>query len=67
MGNKEKDREQTSEGALGDSTQSPLDAHHTNRDLSQKRETRDATLAKQVVEAIVKQYKIQGQSRKFDE
>ena len=55
MGNKDKEKEQTSEGALGDSTQSPWDAHHTNRDLSQEREVRDATLAKQVAEAIVRE------------
>ena len=55
MGNKEKDREQTSEGALGDSTQSPQDAWHSNRDLSQEREARDATLAKQVVKAIARE------------
>ena len=53
MENKEKDKEQTSEGALGDSTQSPWDACHTN--LSQEREARDATLAKQVVEAIARE------------
>ena len=55
MGNKDKDREQTSEGASGDSTQSPWDAHHVNRDLSWEREARDATLAKQVPEAIARE------------
>ena len=55
MGNKEKDREQTSEGALGDNTQSPQDAWHANRDLSQEKEARDATLAKQVVKAIARE------------
>ena len=54
MGNKEKD-EQTSEGALGDSTQRPQDACHTNRNLSWEREARDTTLTKQVVEAIARE------------
>ena len=40
--------------ATGDLT-SPWDAHHTNRDLSQEREARDAALAKQVVEAIARE------------
>ena len=31
------------------------DAHHANRDLSQEREARDATLAKQVAEAIARE------------
>ena len=53
MGNKDKDKEQTSEEATGgDNTQSPQDAHHVNRNLSHERE---ATLAKQVVEAIARQ------------
>ena len=55
IGNNDKDKEQTSEGALGDSTQSPGDAHHANRDLSWKREARDATLVKQVAEAIARE------------
>ena len=33
----------------------PWDAHHTNRDLSLEREARDATLAKQGVEAIARE------------
>ena len=52
MKNKDKDKEQTSEGAYGNSTLSPQDAHHTNRDLSQEREARDTTLTKQVVETL---------------
>ena len=52
MGNKDKDREQTSKGASEDGTQSPQDAQHTNRDLSQEREARDITVAKQVVETV---------------
>ena len=53
MGNK--DKEQTSEGASGNSALSPQDAHQANRDLSQEREARDATLAKQVAEAIARE------------
>ena len=34
---------------------SPWDAYHANRDLSQEREARDATLAKQVMEAIARE------------
>ena len=54
MGNP-KDKEQTSEGALGDSTQSPQDAHQAIHDLSWERDARDAALAKQVVEAIARE------------
>ena len=58
MGNKDKDKNQgdsaASEGATGDLT-SPLDAHHTNRDVSWERETRETTLAKQVVEAVARE------------
>ena len=55
MGNKDKDREQTSEGASEDSTQSPQDVCHANRDLSWEREARDAALANQAVEAIARE------------
>ena len=60
MGNKDKNKDQcdsaaVTEGALGDSTTSPRDACHANRDLSWEREARDATLAKQVVEAIARE------------
>ena len=55
MGNKNKDREQTSEGASGSRTLSPQDAHQANRDLSQEREARDAALDKQVAEAIARE------------
>ena len=61
MGNKDKsqvDSTMTTEGASGDLT-SPRDACHTNRDLSWEREareaTRDATLAKEVAEAITRE------------
>ena len=40
---------------MGDSITSPQDARHTNRDLSQEREARNASLAKQVVEAIARE------------
>ena len=52
MGNKDKDKQQTSEGALGHNTQSPWDACHTNRDLNHGRE---AALAKQIAEAIARE------------
>ena len=39
----------------GDSITSPRDACHTNRDLSWEREARDATLAKQVAEAVARE------------
>ena len=55
MGNKGKDKEQTSEGASGNSALSPWDGHQANRDLSHEREARDATLAKQVAEAITRE------------
>ena len=55
MGNKNKDKKEASEGALGDSTQSPWDTHHTNRDLSWERDARDTALAKQVVEAVARE------------
>ena len=59
MGNKDKNKDQgdsatATEGALGDSITSPMDACHANRDLSQEREARDAALAKQVAEAIAR-------------
>ena len=57
MGNKDKNQGDSAatEGALGDSITSPWDAHHTNRDLSQEREARDAALAKPVAEAIARE------------
>ena len=58
MGNKDKDKNQgdsaASEGAMGGLTNS-WDACHTNRDLSQEKEAMDATLAKQVAEAIARE------------
>ena len=55
MGNKDKDKEQSSEGALANSALSPWNAHQANRDLSQKREARETALAKQVAEAIARE------------
>ena len=43
-----------SNGATGDLT-SPQDAHQAACDLSQEREARDTTLAKQVAEAIARE------------
>ena len=55
MGKRDKDKEQTSEGASGDSTQSPQNACHTNRDLIWEREAMDAAFTKQVAEAIARE------------
>ena len=60
MGNKDKNKDQgdsatATEGAPGDSITSPQDACHTNRDLSQEREARDAALPKQVVDSIARE------------
>ena len=56
-GNQDKNKDQgdsgNSKGTTGDIT-SPRDACHANRDLSQEREAWDATLAKQVAEAIAR-------------
>ena len=41
--------------ASGDSITSPQNTSHANRDLSQEREARDITLAKQIVEAIARE------------
>ena len=57
-GNKDKNKDQgdsgTCEGTRGGDLTRPQDAHHTNRDLSQEREARDAALSKQVAEAIAR-------------
>ena len=55
MGNKDKDKEQTSEGTSGNDALSPWDASQANRDLSWERDARDTTLAKQVVEAVARE------------
>ena len=58
IGNKDKNKDQgdsATKGASGDSITSPRDARHTNRDLSQEREARDAALAKQVVETVARE------------
>ena len=53
--NKDQSDSGTSKGAMGGDLPSPWDAGHANRDLSQEREAKDAALAKQVVEAIVRE------------
>ena len=53
--NKDKNKEQGGKAASTESITSPRDAHHTNRDLSRDREARDATLAKQVAEAVARE------------
>ena len=49
--NKEQDGETT---ASAESITSHQDAHQTNRDLSRKREARDATPAKTIAEAVAR-------------
>ena len=51
----ETQKEQTSEGASGDSTQNPRDVCQATLDLSQEREARDAAFAKQVAEGIARE------------
>ena len=53
--NKDKNKEQDGMAASTESITSPWDARHTNRDLSQEREARDATLAKQVAEVVARE------------
>ena len=54
--NKDKNKEQgDTEGASADSITSPWDACHSSRNLSWEREARDATLPKQVVEAVARE------------
>ena len=55
--NKDKNKEQQGDGeaASTENITSPWDVCHTNRDLSQEREARDANLAKQVVEAVTRE------------
>ena len=54
--NKDENREQgDTEGASADSITRPHDACHANRDLNWEREARDATLAKQVAEAVARE------------
>ena len=55
MLHKDKDKEQTSEGASGNDTLSPQDTCQANRDLSWERDARDAAIAKQVVEVIARE------------
>ena len=55
--NKDKNKEQQGDGeaASTESITSRWDARHTNRDLSREREATDATLAKQVAEAVTRE------------
>ena len=59
MGNKDKNKNQgdsgTSEGAMGGDLTSLQDDRHANCNLSQEREARDATLAKQVAKAAARE------------
>ena len=54
----EKDKNKEQDGETTTSTKritSPSDAHQTNRDLSQEREARNATLAKTIAEAVARE------------
>ena len=53
--NKDKNKKQDGEAASTENITSLQDACHANRDLSQEREARDATLAKQVPEAVTRE------------
>ena len=53
--NKDKNKEKDGEAASTESITSPQDACHANRDLSQEKEARVTTLAKQVVEAVARE------------
>ena len=55
MGNKDKNKEQEGEATSNEIITSPWDAGHTNRDLSQKREAWDTTLAKTIAEAVARE------------
>ena len=52
---KDKNKEQDGESASGKSITSPQDGHHTNRDLSQERESWDTTLAKTIAKAVARE------------
>ena len=53
---KDKNKEQDGETAASvESITSPWDAYQTNRDLNQERESRDATLAKTITEAVARE------------
>ena len=55
--NTDKNKEQDGETASAsmENITSPRDACHTNRDLSQEKEARDATLVKQIAEAVARE------------
>ena len=54
--NKEKEHQDGDTAAASSETiTSPWDAHQSNRDLSQDREARDATLAKTITEAVTRE------------
>ena len=55
MGNKDKNKEQDGEATSAESITSPKDAHHTNRDLSWKKETWDTALAKTIAKAVARE------------
>ena len=55
MGNRDKDKEQSKSGAMGegaDSTWEVHDIHQANRDLNHER---DATISRQIVEAVTRE------------
>ena len=53
---KDKNKEQDGETAVfAKSITNPRDACQTNRDLSQEREARDATLAKTIAKAVARE------------
>ena len=52
---KDKNKEQDGESTSTESTTSPWDACHTNRDLSQERKAWDTALAKTITEAVARE------------
>ena len=53
--NKDKEHQDGETAASSETVTSPRDAHQSNRDLSQDREARDATLAKTITKAVARE------------
>ena len=53
--NKDRDHQGGETTASSKAITSPQDAHQSNRDLSQDRDTRDATLAKTIAKAVTRE------------
>ena len=53
--NKDKEHQDGENATSGETIASPQDTHQSNRDLSQDRKARDATLAKTITEAVTRE------------